>query len=504
VDWITFDGKENVLSFTLPLKRTINIISINQSNVSSDGYLSSTDWTTFNNKQNALTFGNLTDVGTDGISIIGGTNAVIGSGVSIAQQVANGSQNGYLSSANWTTFNNKQNALTFGNITDVGTDGITITGGTGAVIGSGVTLSQQKATSLVNGYLSSTDWATFNGKQNSLSFGNLTEITSSILTITGGTGAVIGSGTSIQVKQASSSQNGFLTSTDWTTFNGKQNTLTIGNITDVGTDGISVTGGTGAIIGSGVNISQSVATASANGYLSSTDWSTFNNKQAALGFTPANSTITISTTAPLSGGGNLTANRTLAISLATTSVDGYLSSTNWNTFNNKSKLLFNNSTAPQSISAATVTYLTSSNITTANIVAGTIVTWQISVTKTAAGTATPIFTVRFGTTSSTSDSTLLTFTGAAQTAAIDTGMFTIQCTFRTIGSGTSAVLVGNYTLVHQLATTGLSVGQGGAFATSAGFDSTTANAFLGITLNSGASAVWTVNQVNVKIENINL
>jgi hypothetical protein len=46
------------------------------------------------------------------------------------------------------------------------------------------------------------------------------------LTITGGTDAVLGTGTTIQVKQAGSSQNGFLSSTDWTTFNSKQNTIT--------------------------------------------------------------------------------------------------------------------------------------------------------------------------------------------------------------------------------------------------------------------------------------
>jgi hypothetical protein len=33
-------------------------------------------------------------------------------------------------------------------------------------------------------------------------------------------------------------------------------------------------------------------------------------------------------------------------------------------------------------------------------------------------------------------------------------------------------------------------------------NSTTANAFLGLTVNSGATDVWTVNQVFVKIENI--
>lgn len=57
----------------------------------------------------------------------------------------------------------------------------------------------QAATTLQNGYLTSTDWDTFNNKQDSLTLGNLTETTSSVLTITGGTGAVIGSGTTIEV-----------------------------------------------------------------------------------------------------------------------------------------------------------------------------------------------------------------------------------------------------------------------------------------------------------------
>jgi hypothetical protein len=61
----------------------------------------------------------------------------------------------------------------------------------------------------------------------------------------------------------------------------------------------------------------------------------------ALGFTPVTNARTISTTAPLSGGGDLSANRTLSISQATTSTNGYLSSTDWNTFNNKQNALTN-------------------------------------------------------------------------------------------------------------------------------------------------------------------
>lgn len=56
---------------------------------------------------------------------------------------------------------------------------------------------------------------------------------------------------------------------------------TTGNLTDVGTDGIVITSGTGAVLGAGTSISQHVADTTHNGYLSSTDWNTFNSKQAA-------------------------------------------------------------------------------------------------------------------------------------------------------------------------------------------------------------------------------
>jgi hypothetical protein len=103
---------------------------------------------------------------------------------------ASASNRGALSSADWSTFNGKQNALTTGNLTDVGTDGITVTGGTGSVIGSGTSIAQQKADATHNGYLSSTDWSTFNGKQNAIS-----------LTTTGTSGAATLVGSTLNVPQ---------------------------------------------------------------------------------------------------------------------------------------------------------------------------------------------------------------------------------------------------------------------------------------------------------------
>ena len=71
------------------------------------------------------------------------------------------------------------------------------------------------------------------------------------------------------------------------------------------------------------------------GYNSATSLHEFKTINTWLGYTPANETRTISTSGPLSGGGSLTTDRTLSIALATTSTDGYLSSTDWTIFNNK-------------------------------------------------------------------------------------------------------------------------------------------------------------------------
>lgn len=59
--------------------------------------------------------------------------------------------------------------------------------------------------------------------------------------------------------------------------NGGTNVSALGNLTDVGTDGIVITGGTGAVI-TNVSIAQHVADATHNGYLASNDWTIFNNK----------------------------------------------------------------------------------------------------------------------------------------------------------------------------------------------------------------------------------
>jgi hypothetical protein len=73
------------------------------------------------------------------------------------------------------------------------------------------------------------------------------------------------------------------------------------------------------------------ASAANRGALSSADWTTFNGKVAT--------TRSIGTTSPLTGGGDLSADRTIAIAKATASVDGYLAATDFTTFEAKQDAL---------------------------------------------------------------------------------------------------------------------------------------------------------------------
>ena len=84
---------------------------------------------------------------------------------------------------------------------------------------------------------------------------------------------------------------------DTIVLNGEE--LNRGNITEDTSSVLIISGGTGATIGN-VTIRVKAVGASQAGYLSSADWNTFNNKQDTLGFTPANSAITINTY-PLTG-----------------------------------------------------------------------------------------------------------------------------------------------------------------------------------------------------------
>ena len=135
------------------------------------------------------------------------------------------------------------------------------------------------------------------------------------------------SGQQISLATASAGNSGSLSAANWITFNAKcPSDRTISTTAPLTGGGALDQNRTFAI---------PVATSLADGYLAKEDWTTFNGKQDALGFTPVTDERTVSTTAPLTGGGALSGNLTLAMAAATASADGYLTKEDWATFNGK-------------------------------------------------------------------------------------------------------------------------------------------------------------------------
>jgi Chaperone of endosialidase len=144
-------------------------------------------------------------------------------------QVANTSQSGYLSSTDWNTFNSKQSTLTF----------------TSPLVNTSGTVTIPAATSSVNGYLTSTDWATFNGKQAALSGTGIVKSTAG--TISYLTDNSTNWNTAYNRSLTSAAVTG--TTTKTLTLNQQDGGTITAYWTDINTDAVtSVFGRTGAII----------------------------------------------------------------------------------------------------------------------------------------------------------------------------------------------------------------------------------------------------------------
>jgi len=199
---------------------------------------------------------NLGTTGTDlNSSIVNSTTTPV---ITLNVPTASASNRGALSAADWSTFNAKQAALTFGNLTS--TD-ITVTGGTASIIGAGSILTLATVNANVGTFGSSTaiPVITVNGK------GLITTLTTTAVSIPSGAlsfiGDVTGSGTT-----------------------GSNTTLTLAIVnTNVGTYGSSTSVPTITVNAKGLVTAASQttipsATSSITGLLTSTDWVTFNSK----------------------------------------------------------------------------------------------------------------------------------------------------------------------------------------------------------------------------------
>ena len=269
------------------------------------------------------------------------------------------------------------------------------------------------------------------------------------VTSVGATAPVASSGgitPTISMAAASAVVDGYLTNTDWSTFNAKQaalisgtNIKTVNSTTLLGSGDVSVgvtsVSGTAPVVSSGgatPAISMAAATTSVDGYLTSTDWNTFNNKQAAG--TYVNS---VSATSPLTSTGGVTP--TLAIPAATSSVNGYLTSADWTTFNSKGSVT--------SVAASVPSLLS---------VSGSPITSSGTLAITYSGTALPVANGGTGLTAVGTTGTVLTSNGSAWVSSAPVSSnITAQGLFEnaaiisanyTIGSGNNAVSAGPITI----------------------------------------------------------
>jgi|GEM_PF-889411 len=212
---------------------------------------------------------------TDGVTITGGTGAVFGDGVTISIANADGTQTGLLSSTDHAIFSAKEDALTF----------------SGPLSRDADVVSLVMADASNDGYLDAGDWSSFNAKENALTF----------------SGPVSRVGDTISITQADGSTDGYLSFGDWTAFSTKEDALTF----------------SGPLSRTDDTISLHIADVSNDGYLGASDWAAFSAKENALTFSGPISRIA----------------DTISVDQADGSTDGYLAFGDWTSFSAKEDAL---------------------------------------------------------------------------------------------------------------------------------------------------------------------
>ena len=171
--------------------------------------------------------------------------------------------------------------------------------------------------------------------------------------------------------------------------------------------------------------------------------------------------------------------------------------------NTPAAVLYNQSLAAQGPDFAVDNYLGGSAIAVpaGRLRAGSRYRLSFDVAKTAAGVAAPVLTLRFGTNGTTADTSICALTFPVQTALADDGYITLDVTFRAVGANASVQVAAS--LFHSLDAGGLSANPVAVRrVSSAAFNSTLANAVIGVSVNGGAAAAWTVFLVQAQLENL--
>lgn len=256
-----------------------------------------------------------------GISYDSGTGVITNSAPDQTVSIANGT--GISATGTYPAFTVTNTGVT----SAVAGTGISVSGATGAVTVTNTAPDQTVAltgagTTVVTGTypnftITSTDSAT----------GTVTSVAATAGTGISVTGSPITTSGTLNITNTAPDQTVAIASGTGISVTGTYPNFTVTNTSPSSGGTVTSVTGTAPVVSSGGNtpaISMAQATGSVDGYLSSTDWTTFNNKGTVS---------SVTATSPVTSTGGTTP--VIAMPAATSSVNGYLTSTDWTTFNNK-------------------------------------------------------------------------------------------------------------------------------------------------------------------------
>ena len=315
------------LSGTAPIQynNTTGAISITQASNSTNGFLSSTDWNTFNNKANSVVGGYLPLSGGTMTGVITTPNNTFGIIIGDDSRLADRNVANTLFLEG--TQNNDRGYINFSQ---------TIGNALGAINGADLTWRGNVVWHAGNiTPVPTSRTITINGTTQNLSDNRIYNVgtVTSVAALTLGTSGTdlsssVANGTTtpvitLNVPTASAANRGALSAADWTTFNSKEN---------------AITAGTTAQYYRGDKTFQTLNTAAVpeSGNLYYTEARVNANTNVAANTAARHNAVTLGTANGLS-----LSTQILSLGLASSSANGALSSTDWTTFNNKQNALTN-------------------------------------------------------------------------------------------------------------------------------------------------------------------
>lgn len=168
----------------------------------------------------------------------------------------------------------------------------------------------------------------------------------------------------------------------------------------------------------------------------------------------------------------------------------------------------NFSVAAQNVTGTTRAFITGSKLEVpqGGLKVGSMIRFVLDVTKTGAGTASAVFDISFGTAGDVNDTARVSFTKIAGTAVVGVGRIVIEAIVRTIQDSVNSVdgiVVGQFTLTHNLAITGLATLNPLSVVTvSSDFDNSGQELFIGLNATLGASDDYTFEMVEASLTGV--